>query len=1001
VPLGAGVLGLDVPHHLRRGHHRLRRLRQRLRPRARCARGRVRGVVRRGDHRLRGVCRDLRPTTTNCGACGRARAPRARCARWACARCRAARAPPTARRLPRPADDNANCGACGNALPRGQVCSNGHLPVSCGAGLTDCAASAATSDRPRQLRDVRQRACAAGQVCSGGACQVSCGGGLTNCAGVCRDTQDRPAPTAAMCGRPAPAGQVCSAGAAWCRAAAGSADCAGTCRDLADRPAQLRRVRQRLRRGQVCSAGACVVSCGGGHQLLGRLPRPQTDRQLRHVRQRACPAGQVCSAAPARCRAVGHSPTARACAATCRPTTTTAAPAAALPLGPGVLGGPAGVVRRRGTTNCAGVCRDLRPTVRPRNCGACGTACAAGQVCSAACARCVVRRGAHQLLGRLPRPADRQRATAAPAATPAPRAGVLGGRVRRVVRRGPHQLLGRLPRPQTDNAQLRRLRPACAAGQVCSGGTCAVSCGAGTTNCSGVCRDLRPTAPTAAPAAAPARRAGVLRGHLRGVVRRGPHQLLGRLPRPPDRPATAAPAATPAPAGRCAPRAPARCRARRGTTNCSGVCRDLTTDNNNCGACGRACAAGQVCSRAPARCPAAAGTTNCSGVCRDLQTDNAQLRRLRPRVRRGAGVLGRAPARCRAHGPTNCSGVCRDLRPTTTTAAPAAGLRRGQVCSAGVCTVSCGAGTTNCSGVCRDLRRQRNCGACGASCASGQVCSAAPARCRARRAPPTARACAATSTDRQQQLRRLRPRLRGGQVCSAAACTVSCGAGTTNCSGVCRDLRPTTATAAPAAAAPPARRAPTRPRVCARRHVRRRRLQRRLRRTATTARATAARSTCAAATPTAARATARAPAAPPARTASAPACAPARRSRVITASRSSAAAPPSCAASPRSRSPAASATAPAPARAGNCNDCSTWRFIAWRTGNDSWDCANHTAGRTYCGHTPCGCGDNQPSPTTWDMQGCTPDLTPRRRAVRRGPPPPPPTAAPARARPPR
>jgi hypothetical protein len=57
----------------------------------------------------------------------------------------------------------------------------------------------------------------------------------------------------------------------------------------------------------------------------------------------------------------------------------------------------------------------------------------------------------------------------------------------------------------------------------------------------------------------------------------------------------------------------------------------------------------------------------------------------------------------------------------------------------------------------------------------------------------------------------------------------------------------------------------------------------------------------------------------------------------------------------------------------NCNACNSWRFIAWRTGYDNYDCANHTAGRTYCGHMPCTCGDNQPSPTTWDLQGCTPD----------------------------
>ena len=29
--------------------------------------------------------------------------------------------------------------------------------------------------------------------------------------------------------------------------------------------------------------------------------------------------------------------------------------------------------------------------------------------------------------------------------------------------------------------------------------------------------------------------------------------------------------------------------------NCSGVCRDLSTDNTNCGACGNVCPAGQFC----------------------------------------------------------------------------------------------------------------------------------------------------------------------------------------------------------------------------------------------------------------------------------------------------------------------------------------------------------------------------------------------------------------------
>ena len=32
-----------------------------------------------------------------------------------------------------------------------------------------------------------------------------------------------------------------------------------------------------------------------------------------------------------------------------------------------------------------------------------------------------------------------------------------------------------------------------------------------------------------------------------------------------------------------------------GQTNCSGVCRNLSSDNANCGACGRACSTGQAC----------------------------------------------------------------------------------------------------------------------------------------------------------------------------------------------------------------------------------------------------------------------------------------------------------------------------------------------------------------------------------------------------------------------
>ncbi len=57
-----------------------------------------------------------------------------------------------------------------------------------------------------------------------------------------------------------------------------------------------------------------------------------------------------------------------------------------------------------------------------------------------------------------------------------------------------------------------------------------------------------------------------------------------------------------------------------GTTRCSGTCVDLKTDSNNCGACGKVCAAGTSCSN---KLCCGAGLVNCSGTCVDLKTDSS------------------------------------------------------------------------------------------------------------------------------------------------------------------------------------------------------------------------------------------------------------------------------------------------------------------------------------------------------------------------------------------
>ncbi|MEZ4410961.1 MAG: MXAN_6577-like cysteine-rich protein [Polyangiales bacterium] len=109
-----------------------------------------------------------------------------------------------------------------------------------------------------------------------------------------------------------------------------------------------------------------------------------------------------------------------------------------------------------------------------------------------------------------------------------------------------------------------------------------------------------------------------------------------------------------------------------GFSECSGVCRDLQSDNAHCGACSNACPAGQVCARGVCAVTCGAGFTECSGACRDLQSDLAHC------------------------------GACGNACPA------------GQVCSMGACRVDCALGLTNCGGVCRDTTTDLgNCGACG------------------------------------------------------------------------------------------------------------------------------------------------------------------------------------------------------------------------------------------------------------------------------------------------
>ncbi|MEI9950156.1 MAG: hypothetical protein WDO74_14570 [Pseudomonadota bacterium] len=288
--------------------------------------------------------------------------------------------------------DAANCGACGKQCASGQVCSAGECGSTCAAPTTLCAADGDATYCANLATDGQNcgecgNACAPGMVCADGACSVSCPGTQLNCHGACINPAsdrnycgatsacglDRVGSPGTVCA----AGMVCSAGACSLSCAAGQLDCDGACVDPASDRAYcgatagcgLKNVGSKgtaCVAGAVCSAGACSLSCPAGQlDCDGSCINPASDRSycgatagcgLQSVGSKgtACAVGMVCSAG--------------ACAVSC----------------------PAGQL------NCDGTC--INPASDRSYCGATtgcgvddvgskGSACAVGTVCSdGACA---------------------------------------------------------------------------------------------------------------------------------------------------------------------------------------------------------------------------------------------------------------------------------------------------------------------------------------------------------------------------------------------------------------------------------------------------------------------------------------------------------------------------------------------------------------------------------------------------------------------------------------
>ena len=304
--------------------------------------------------------------------------------------------------------------------------------------------------------------------------------------------------------------------------------------------------------------------------------------------------------------------------------------------------------------NCSGAC--VATDTDPANCGACGTKCPAGQLCSGGKCALTCGPGFMDCVG-------------------SPGGGDAGSDA------SSHFCTD----GTTDPFNCGACGAACAPGTKCAGGKCVTSCGGGLTSCGGSCKDLTDDFNNCGKCGATCK----------------PGEVCS--------------------AGACG----SSCGG--GTTACSGSCKDLTSDAANCGGCGTACKASEKCRSGKCVDTCGAPLAVCSGSCKDLDTDSTNCGSCGTVCSAGqvcsGGVCtltcGAAYITCGSKcvntsiDPSNCGGCGNRCSLAHATSG----------CSGGACFIAfCDTGFSDCNGLASDgcevdtSSTVTSCGGCGKTC---------------------------------------------------------------------------------------------------------------------------------------------------------------------------------------------------------------------------------------------------------------------------------------------